>query len=65
MEEKKEKDREAFLKKFANVPIELRNDIIVVVDKEPISWNVAYMQIKNDTEKGKKTLNILKEIGII
>lgn len=65
MEEKKERDREAFLKKFANVPIELRNDIIVVVDKEPISWNVAYMQIKNDTEKGKKTLNILKEIGII
>ena len=47
------------------MPIELRNDIIVVVDKEPISWNVAYMQIKNDTEKGKKTLNILKEIGII
>lgn len=50
MEDKKAK----FLKIFANVPENLRKDIIAVISKKPHTWNTAFIEIKNNTELGKK-----------
>lgn len=61
MEDKKAK----FLKIFANVPENLRKDIIVVISKKPYTWNTAFIEIRNNTELGKKILKTLEEIGII
>ncbi len=57
--------RERFLKIYSNIPLGLRKEIILVIDGEPITWNVAYIEVKNDTEKGKKILKKLKELEII
>jgi len=57
MEDKKAK----FLGIYANVPDNLRGDIIAVVDDKTYTWNTAYFEIKNDTELGKK---ILKELVV-
>lgn len=57
MEDKKAK----FLRIYANIPDKLREDIIVVVDGKTYTWNAAYLEIKNNTEFGKK---ILKELII-
>lgn len=59
--EKKEK----FLQIYANLPLALRNEIIVVIDDEPLTWNAAKIEIENNTEKGEEILRKLIEMGII
>lgn len=54
-----------FLRVFANVPLPLRTEIIALVAHEPISWSVAYAEIKKDTEKAPLILEHLKKIGLI
>jgi hypothetical protein len=58
-----EKDR--FFKAYANIPLNLRKEIVLVIDKEPITWSVANNEINHDTEKGEKILSKLIELGII
>ena len=56
---------ERFMKVYSNIPINLRKEIILVIDDQPITWNVAYLEIKNDTPLGKKILQKLLELEII
>ena len=65
--QKIEKDnRTRFLEVYSNLPINLREEIILVLEKRgPISWNVAYLEIKNNTELGESILKKLEELGII
>ncbi len=57
--------RDRFLKIYADIPLNLRKEIVLVIDKEPITWNVAYVEISNKTEKSKKILKMLEELKII
>ncbi|MDP3004335.1 MAG: hypothetical protein Q8N43_02425 [Candidatus Azambacteria bacterium] len=57
------KDR--FIKVYSNLPINLRNEIILILSEGPITWNVAYMEINNDTELGKRIIEKLIELKII
>ena len=61
MENKKEK----FLQIYADVPEELRSDIIVVIDSKTYTWNTAYFEIKDNTLLGKKILKVLETLKII
>jgi len=54
-----------FLQIYANLPLSLRNEIIVVVDNEPITWNSARIEVDNETPKGQEILDRLKELEII
>lgn len=55
-----------FLKVYANLPINLRNDIIYVLpEKGPITWNAAYLEIDNETELGKMILGKLDDLNFI
>ena len=56
---------EKFMKAYSNLPLNLRKDIVIVIDKEPITWNVAYLEIDQKTKKGKKILKKLEELNII
>lgn len=57
--------REKFLGLFVNLPIPLRGDIIAVIDEQPISWNVAYIEIKGETKLGRKILKELIELKLL
>ena len=57
--------KEEFFKIYANLPIEERNNVVVVLNKQPISWNIAYLEIKNNTKLGHKILKTLKELNIL
>ncbi len=57
------KDR--FLKVYSNLPIDVRNEIILVVSDHPITWNVAYGEIEKETPFGKKILEKLIELELI
>ncbi len=57
--------RERFLKIYADIPLNIRKEIVLVLEKEPITWNVAYVEVVNNTEKSKAILKLLEEIKII
>lgn len=54
-----------FMNIYANLPINLRDEVIVVIDKKPITWNVAYFEVKNKTIIGTKILKTLSELRLI
>jgi hypothetical protein len=57
--------RTMFLRSYSNIPLGLRSDIIAIVDPEgPVSWMVAYLEIKNKTPKGDEILDKLWETKI-
>lgn len=57
--------REAFLKMYANLPIPTRKEICVVLDGEPLSFNVVYLEAKHDTEISRRALLKMDELGIL
>ena len=57
--------KERFFKVYANIPINLRKEVILVIDEKPISWDVAYLEIKGDTAIGQKIINSLLKLDII
>lgn len=54
-----------FLRIYANLPLNQRNEIVVVVDDEPLTWNTARIEIENDTLKGKEILEKLVKMKIL
>ncbi|HLD80764.1 MAG TPA: hypothetical protein VJA40_02065 [archaeon] len=54
-----------FLNIYANLPLGLRKEIIVVLDNEPITWNVAFVEVSNNTPKGLQILKNLEGLKII
>ena len=60
-----EEQRAKFLRIYANVPESLREDILIVAEKKPYTWNTAYLEIRDDTALGKKILKALQEIGVL
>lgn len=54
-----------FLRIYANLPLNQRGEIVIVIDDEPLTWNAARIEIENDTDKGKEILDKLIKIGII
>ena len=57
--------RENFLKVYANLPLNVRDEIILVFDGKPLTWNVAYLEVKANTDNGTKILKELKELKLI
>ena len=57
--------KEKFLKAYANLPPPEREQVIVIIDNEPYSWNAARNEIENNTELGKKILKKLEALEIL
>ncbi len=59
-------EKEKFLKIYADLPLGLRDEIILVLqDKGPITWNVAFLEVEQDTTVSKEILEKLNELEII
>lgn len=59
--------REQFLKVYANVPLSMRDEIILLLgdEKKPLTWDVAYLEVREKTEASKEILQKLKELDLI
>ena len=57
--------KDKFIKVYSNLSIDVRSEIILVIDDKPITWNVAYQEIINDTGLGKKILSHLIKLELI
>lgn len=54
-----------FLKVYANLSLDLRREIIALVYNKPITWNVAYEEIENETKLGQEIIKKLVELDFI
>ncbi len=54
-----------FMKTYANLPLGSREEIIAVIDAEPVTWKAAKLEIEFDTPKAQKILEFLSKIGIL
>lgn len=58
--------KEKFLKTFANLPLALREEIILSLpEKGPITWNSAYFEVVNETPLSQEILEKLEGLKII
>lgn len=57
--------KEHFLEIYSNIPLGVRREIILVIDDKPITWNVAYIEVSEDTALGKEILLKLANLGIL
>lgn len=60
-----EMSKDKFLKVYANLPEPERHQVIAIIDNKTYSWDVAFNEINNNTELGKKILIKLGELGIL
>jgi hypothetical protein len=66
MESVSEDDKSIFKKIFANLPEKIRSeDIILVINKKPYTWNAVFLEVNNSTDLGIKMLKKLKGMKII
>lgn len=57
--------KERFLKVYANLPLNLREEVVLVIENQPISWSVAYLEVSNNTELGDTILEKLEALKVI
>jgi predicted glycosyltransferase len=57
--------KERFLKIYANIPLSLRKEAVLVMDDEPLTWNAAYIEVFHNTENSREILKKLEDLGII
>lgn len=57
--------KEKFFKVYANLPLNLRGEIVLVIDDEPLTWNVAYLEISEGTPLGERILEKLEALELI
>lgn len=58
--------RERFLRAYANLPLNSRREIIIVLGKEgPVTWEAAYLEVKNNSERAKEILEKLEKLNLI
>lgn len=56
---------EKFMKIYSNLPMNIRGEIILVINDEPITWNVAYREISGKTKIGEEILKKLEGLKIV
>ena len=55
-----------FIALYPNIPERIRyEDILAVIEGEPFTWASAYFEVKNNTNTGKKIIEMLKELEIL
>lgn len=58
--------KEKFLKIYANLPLGIRREIILVLDdRGPITWDVIFIEVNADTPLSTIILEKLEKLQII
>lgn len=57
--------KERFYNVYNNLPLNLRDEVILVIDNEPITWKVARLEVDQDTQTAKTILEKLTALNII
>lgn len=64
--DERERKKAQFNKTYANIPLGLRDEIVVILENNiPLSWNAAKIEIDNDTDKVDEILDKLSKLGLL
>lgn len=64
--DERERKKAQFNKTYANIPLGLRDEIVVILENHiPLSWNAAKIEIDNDTDKVDEILDKLSKLGLL
>lgn len=58
-------DISRFLNVYAGLPDRLKDQLVIVIDEKPMSWNAVYFELRSGTELAKRILDKLIEMEII
>ncbi len=58
-------DISRFLKVYSNLPQRLKDQIVIVIDDSPMTWNAVYLELNQETTLGKRILKKLERMGLI
>ncbi|MFA5050423.1 MAG: hypothetical protein WC501_05435 [Candidatus Micrarchaeia archaeon] len=61
----KEDLTQIFLKIYTNLPLEERKQVVIFINDEPISWELARNEIIHKTFRSEKILEKLRHLNII
>lgn len=57
--------RNDFKKIYANLPLPIRKEIIAIIDNQPVSYFVCWLEITEETKKGEEILRYLERLDLI
>lgn len=57
--------KQRFYRVYNNLPLGVREEVILVINDESITWKVARLEIDNDTPLSKEILKKLEELKFI
>jgi len=58
--------KDSFFRFYANLPLGVRREVVLdLPERGPITWEVTYKEIKENTELGKTILQKLIELEFI
>ena len=55
----------AFFKVYSNVPLGVREEVVIVIDDKALSWNAAYYEVLANSAVSERILRELRELAII
>jgi hypothetical protein len=58
-------DISRFIKVYAELPPRLKEQIVVVIDDAPMTWNAAYRELRSESKLSKRILEKLIEMEVI
>ena len=50
---------------YANIPMGVRNEIVAVIDHEPMTFKIVKMEVDGNTKVGHRALDQLRKLEII
>ena len=54
-----------FYKVYNNLPLNLRDEVVLVIQNEPVTWKVARLEVDQDTKLSRTILEKLVALGVI
>ena len=57
--------KERFYKVYENLPLGIREETVLVINGEPVTWKVIKLEIDNNTPLSSEMLNKLISLGFI
>ena len=57
--------KQRFYQVYNNLPLGIRDEVILVINNESVTWKVARLEIDNDTPLSKEILKKLEELRFI
>ncbi|MBI5613931.1 hypothetical protein HY947_03315 [Candidatus Gottesmanbacteria bacterium] len=59
------KIKERFYTIYNNLPLNVRDEVVLVIENEPVTWKVARLEADGDTKLAHIILEKLAALGII